>query len=710
MSRTALSCIALAALATVSCRKDAGTAAGPPPPVIAPELGANRLAGSGAGLLESRQDSPVKWQPWEPEVLRRAADARRLVLVLVGGSQYPGTVEALDAIDRDAELVRRLNEGYVPVLADVDLARETGLAAGLLSQEIRLPVSFPFLLVLSPLGHEVTWRPIAYTPAAGDFRQLFDGATDVISRMWAESPDYVLRNSMADHDNRLKRLPPPEKGGTPPETRDEFLKRAARQLVSQYDPDIGTLAGTGGLLPLGILQCLASSSQDPALPADLATRCGEAVQAFGAHVLDSAMIDPLDGGIYSTRRGNSWDLPMPLRTCATQARAIRALASLHSATGDPRALEIALGAAAFAAAEFTAADGLFANQRQPMPTPTSQWLWSKAQIDDLLEPREAALWSAYCGVKSLGNLAMEADPMREFFRLNSLGRRMSLADAAAAAQIDPAEAAGLLESGRRKLLAARLSRVPQPAAATAGLAAPSFRMVSAYAALFTATGEAAWRDKALALARSSREAFSADNLLVEQSKRPAAVADARAFTYALAIQAALDLAEITLDESWRIWAGDLATLVAEQFLDGDGRLREARSASTLLQLPVEDRMMLFDDSTAGVMRMNLARLDALGQSPPPELLPLVQSLPPIADYPVVFTDSILATSFARSRVIVELPAGAAAEWREAAAKLPLDRIARRLGKGGTARVLLPDGSAVPVESPAALRDAAIRRP
>jgi uncharacterized protein YyaL (SSP411 family) len=261
----------------------------------------------------------------------------------------------------------------------------------------------------------------------------------------------------------------------------------------------------------------------------------------------------------------------------------------------------------------------------------------------------------------------------------------------------------LLESGRKKLLEARRARVPAVEALSTASAAPSFRMVSAYAALFTATGDPAWRDKAVALARGSRETFSNGVLLVEQRpSEPSAVCDARAFTYALAIQAALDLAEVTLDESWRIWAGDLATTVAEQFSDADGRLLEARPGSTPLRLPVEDRVMLFDDSTAGLMRMNLARLEAIGQPPPPAISDWIRSLPAFTDYPVIFTDSILAASFARSRVIIELPADASAEWREAACRLPLDRTARHIGKGPKVIARQPDGTEIPVESPAGL--------
>jgi len=705
MTKAGLPAIGLLSLmvSLPSCKKGETTAgkASAPPPLISPEMQVNQMATGPQGLLAARKDSPVHWQHWEPAVRKRAADANRLVAVFIGSAQYPGCLEALDVIDRDPKLVSRLNDEFLPVLADLNVSRESGVITALLGEESKSIIGFPFLLILTPEGNEVAWRPITYGRGS-DFREVFDKSTDLVVKMWADDPQFTLRNSRMDHENRLTRIVPPD-AVADAAARDAFLIRMTRQLNSQYEPDIGILSGAGGLFPLGILQCLASSANDPAIPADVAKRCREAVTAFGKHVLQSAMVDPLDGGVYSVRRGNSWEQPMSQRTCLTQARAARALVSLHASTGEARPLEVARGAVKFAEEQFVTSDGLFSNQRQPVPTNQRDWLWTREQIETALTLQEAALWKAVCEVQDLGNLAPEADPMREFFRMNSLGLRVPLAEAAAKAKLDATQAPALFESGRKKLLAARLARLPLPAPATTGAASPSFRMVSAYVALFTATGEPAWRDKALELAKRARETFSKENLLIEQGPPvPAAVGDARAFTYALAIQAALDLAEVTLDDTWRLWAGDLATVVAEQFSDKTGRLLEARPASTALTLPLADRTMLFDDSSAGLMRMNAARLEALDQPPPPEMAKLARSLPPIGTQPVVVTDSILAASFGRSRFIVELPANPSPEWRETAAKLPLDRIARRIGKDNTAKIRRPDGSTVTPATPAEL--------
>ncbi|WP_240963804.1 DUF255 domain-containing protein [Luteolibacter luteus] len=696
-------CLAAALALIPACRKrEAASDKHAATPQIAAELSTNAMQAGPQGFLSSRAGSPVHWQHWDPAVLQRARAARRLVFAFIGAAQYPGCLESLDAIDKDPSLVAKLNQDFVPVLVDIDLCREAGVAAGVMSQELKQPVSFPFILVLSPDANEVTWRPIAYSQGA-DLRQMFEGATDVISRMWAESPDYVEANSKRDHDNRMKRLPVADTSPANPEERNAMMMRTTRKLANLYDEDIKSVFGTGGLLPLGLMQCLASTSLDPNTPPDIARRCSAAVKAFSGAVLNSAMVDPLDGGIYSSRRGSSWDLPMINRTCMTQARAARALATIYNATKEPRSLDVALGAIHFAEEQFEAQNGLFAAQRLPGLTPMGDWLWTQEQLEQALTPEEATLWKAISGIKAMGNLALEADPKREFFRLNSLGFRVPLAQAAADLNLSTEAAAGLLESSRKKLSKARQSRVPDRAPATAASAGTSFRMVSAYAAMFTATGKPEWRDKALSLAERSRQTFAKGVLLVEQNPgTPDAVCDARAFTYALAIQAALDLAEITMDENWRLWAGDLCSTMSELFVDESGRLLEARQVSTPLALPLEDRIMLFDDSTAGVMRMNIARLEALGQSPPPTLAPWLSSLPKFEDFPVVFTDSILAASFAASRVIVEIPENASPEWREAACRLPLDRVARRFGKEPAARILQPDGSKIPVTSPESL--------
>ena len=58
-------------------------------------------------------------------------------------------------------------------------------------------------------------------------------------------------------------------------------------------------------------------------------------------LLPSPMFDPLDGGVFTSRRGTSWALPNFTRDCLSQARAAVALFNAYRATGEIKAEAIA---------------------------------------------------------------------------------------------------------------------------------------------------------------------------------------------------------------------------------------------------------------------------------------------------------------------------------------------------------------------------------
>ena len=138
-------------------------------------------------------------------------------------------------------------------------------------------------------------------------------------------------------------------------------------------------------------------------------------------------------------------------------------------------------------------------------------------------------------------------------------------------------------------------------------------MVSAYAAAFGATGDEAYREKAVALLKRAREAFGVGpKLRVFSKEAPDSIGAGRAFLYALALQAVLDVAAITSDDQWLVWSEDLATTAAEMFT-GNGFLKECPDEAKLIDLPVTDLVMLFDDSTAGLVSSAESRLAELGR-------------------------------------------------------------------------------------------------
>jgi len=123
---------------------------------------------------------------------------------------------------------------------------------------------------------------------------------------------------------------------------------------------------------------------------------------------------------------------------------------------------------------------------------------------------------------------------------------------------------------------------------------------------------------------------------------PASINAGRAFLYGLAMQATLDLHEITHDDEWVIWADDLATTAAEKFTSED-ILKECPDEASIVALPITDLAMMFDDSSAGLIAMAEWRMASLGRPLVKSFSELATPLPVFAvTAPVLHTDLLTA--------------------------------------------------------------------
>ncbi|MGD7653542.1 MAG: hypothetical protein ACQCXQ_10035 [Verrucomicrobiales bacterium] len=179
----------------------------------------------------------------------------------------------------------------------------------------------------------------------------------------------------------------------------------------------------------------------------------------------------------------------------------------------------------------------------------------------------------------------------------------------------------------------------------------------------------------------------------------------------MALQAALDVAAITLDDQWLVWSEDLATTAAELFT-GDGFLKECPDDARLIDVDVTDITMLFDDSTAGLIASAESRMTPAGRSLVKSFSELATPLTVFAlDRPIVFTDiltAVLAREFPRVLVYGD---GLSPEMREVVALADVRTVQRRHaneGDGvaaGSVKLVSADGEERVISTPAELREA-----
>ena len=645
-----------------------------PAALPAPELERNQLAEAPSPLLRSQAASPVRWQPWSAATMQRAKDARRLVLAVIVRPQQTSHRQMLAGVEADAVMVRAINTNYVPVLVDGEACREMVQLAATLCGETKRTLQLPLFIWFTSEGNPVAWVPAPADHA--ELQLLFQQSHDVMARMWETSQEYILRNSASDQQGRRARLAGFARPSPPTAKPADDCLAAIRQLGTLYDPVSHTFDSAGGIFPAASLTVLSTAALAPGLGDEFRHRVEETSDSLSRDLSTSAMIDPLDGGIHAARRGPYWNLPMPDRDCVTQARAAIALLQASRAPGNPQLIEQALAALRFAETRYATPDGLFALGLEP-PTPQEAWLWKLEDLEAALPTGQARLWAALSDLKSVGNLPIESDPKRDLLRYNSLALQQPLDQVAARLGLSPEDARREFESSRKVLLERRNQRFKADNTDRTPQAAASFQMVSAYAAAYATTGDPAFRQHARELFQRARERFTrgADLTLYAVDGPPAD--PARAHHYGTALQAALDLADVTLEREPAAWAAQLAARASELFLK-DGMLLETPAEQNLTGLPLSNRTIQFDESTASLLAAADIRLTRLGFDTPPELAEATPLGQKALDFPIVHSDLLLAALIRHHGVAVTVAADAPADLKDAVACLPLRIATRRL--------------------------------
>lgn len=671
----------------------------------------NNLTELSGAIYRHAASSPIHWQPWTPESIQVAQDTNRMIFAVVAMAQAPGFAESLDTLADDPSLVDAINSTYVPILIDGDAIREIGILTADLSLEINQNVNLPFFIWMSPEANPVAWISSPWVDAETT-RDHFRRSHSMVAKIWEESPEYVMSNSAMDNESRYDRISRRRLSRIESDNPKVDTVRSVRQLSALYDPLSRNYDEVGGLFPSGALDLLASAAMQPDLPPDVRRRSLETTRDLIKDLLGSAMFDPLDGGLFSARRGASWSLPRHSRHSIMQSRAAVALFRMYKATGNPFALERALGVLNFNETNYLTSENLFAigSAREINP---DLWLWSVEDVEKILGPEEGKWWASLTNMRGLGNIAYEIDPDRQFFRNNSLALKKSLADLAADQSMPLEDFTRRFEAARTKMLAAREARLGKVLRDDNSHSVASFRMVSAYAAAYTATGDDAWRTKAVDLLARSREAFSEDtDLRVYSTDGPPTLNDARAFVYAIAIQAILDVVDVTSDLTWLDWCDNLATVLTENFTQ-DGFLREASDEASVLNLPMTDLIMLFEDSTVGLLNFAECRLAARERPLMRELREYAGTLPVSAvDYPVQHTD--IVQSFLARHFLVTVVYGpeTSRELMDRIERLPIRMFQRRpvmngetLPANGCLVIRSESPDPIPVTSPDDLENA-----
>lgn len=406
-------------------------------PVTA-SLGAADATAAKSAFLQANASSPVKWSSWGEEAFARAKSENKPVYLAIGAF----TSELSRAMTRQSfsnpETAAYLNENFVCILVDAKERPDVFALYQSYAQAVKQVSGPPLNMWLTP-----DLKPFEgsnYLPPTEEWGK--EGIVTTMKRVQtAWKSDGAAQTRKAD--DAIATVNEARPAGAPVAVTDheigELLKAAVETVRGRYDSAHGGFGEAPKYIEPELLRFLL---RDPSTR-DMAITTLR-------NVANSAVRDPLDGGFFRYASDAEWRTPYFQKLLTDQARITLALLEAAAISNDPNFGEAARGALKFAlqlrkpngdyvTAEDAAGDELAA-----------VFLWSDAEIREVLGDKAASEFSTAFGVKPEGNLAEDAISGVTTKGKNLLYRTSATGDAAVEKSL--AESAA-------KLLARRQQRV-----------------------------------------------------------------------------------------------------------------------------------------------------------------------------------------------------------------------------------------------------------
>jgi uncharacterized protein YyaL (SSP411 family) len=623
----------------------------------------NQLRQEPTEFLRSRSSDLVHWQGWSPTVFEDAKAEQRLVFAVFVSARFPSSIRLLDDLRRRTELSQLLNEKYVCVLADVDAFPELAIYMSLLCGEIKKPTSFPAIAWISHEGNPVAWLPLDDRGVDG-FDEIFGGSDLMVSRIWKDSARYVIVNSAQDNEGRLRRnkLEPVELSDL--DALRTVVKSSARQLASLYDPTTKSMDGGGGLVPASLLRFAGETGLSPIMDEQVAESLKELVSGLSSTLQRSAIRDPLDGGFFAARHSSGWEIPQLMKTSSTQSLLAGGFAVNSQLTGNPELLELAKDCLDFVEQQFVEGDNSTGSFSGIVDSKVGDraYFWSQEKVQELLPEAEYEVVREAFGLSSLGNLPMEVDPRRDYFRKNTLGEKKTPSQIAAATGQSAEDVTKLYDAACLRLLTHRKELVERSNSVfteQTRITSINAHYLMALAEMAGVTGDSSYTTRAQAvlnhiLTRHISEDGRLLRIAAAEGRRSVA---ARGEDYSTMLVALFALYRVDLDPKHMAVAQSLMEEAMEVLLDDNGLLAENPADERTTILPIYSTSMIFGGSTWGTIYGPLERIVQLSgsESLGAAALKLRAHLLPLAErVPMIHTDFLVSALVPLTDTVVYL--------------------------------------------------------
>ena len=491
----------------------------------APDAAGNRLGRETSPYLLQHKDNPVHWWAWGPEALAEAKRSGRPILLSVGYAACHWCHVMAHESFEDADTAALMNELFVNIKVDREERPDIDAIYMRALHSLGEHGGWPLTMFLDSEAHPF-WGGTYFPPAPRFGKPAFSTVLEEVARVYREEPDKVQYNAGLLVKALKERQ---EGGGATPDLSTGGIAALIGPLVRAVDMRRGGLAGAPKFPQWSFFWLLWRLAIRYGHPAAL-----QAVDVTLANICQGGIYDHLGGGFARYAVDDRWLVPHFEKMLYDNALLIDLMTEVYRETGNELYKARIEETVAWLEREMIAEGGGFAASLDADSEGEEGkfYVWSKAEIDEVLGAEDAARFCEAYDVTAEGN--WEGHSI-----LNRLG----------SLELGSPDEEQALAGMRVKLLARRAGRV-RPGWDDKVLADWNGLMIAALAQAARVFERPEWLELAKAAFEFVVTRMEKDGRLFHAYRDGRAAAPATASDYANMIRAALRLYLVTGDADY----------------------------------------------------------------------------------------------------------------------------------------------------------------
>jgi uncharacterized protein YyaL (SSP411 family) len=478
----------------------------------------NRLGRETSPYLLQHRDNPVQWWAWGPEALAEAMRAGKPILLSVGYAACHWCHVMAHESFEDAETAGVMNDLFVNIKVDREERPDVDAIYMAALHELGEQGGWPLTMFLTS-DAQPFWGGTYFPKQARYGRPAFVHVLKEVARIYRDEPEKVRQNT----DALKERLQPKFDGARDAMPGDAALADLAKRLVHLVDPSQGGIRGAPKFPQTQFFAFLWRAGLRYGFPNPL-----EVVALTLTHIAQGGIYDHLGGGFSRYSVDERWLVPHFEKMLYDNALLLELMTEVWRERKSPLFGLRARDTVDWLLREMRS-EGAFASSLDADSEGEEGkfYVWSAAEIEDVLGPDDAKIFAEIYNVTPGGNF----EGHNIINRINSLELRDQTTEAR-------------LTLMRAKLLARRGSRVC-PGFDDKVLADWNGLMIAALAKAADAFDKPEWLEAAERAFDFVSTRMTSNGRLLHSYRAGEAKAPATATDYANMIRAALTLANVT---------------------------------------------------------------------------------------------------------------------------------------------------------------------